>query len=232
MFVTEQAFDAQLRHLRDSGWTPVDLDGYLAWLQGRRVARKSFLLTMDDAYVSTLEVAAPLLKAYDVPAVCYVPAGRIGGFSDWMDDMSHEPLLDWDGLRALADFGIEVGSHSWDHAPMLGMDAAALRRHTVEAAEALADVTGTRPRSFAYPWGIHDSAAIHAVQKAGYANAFAVKAGQGGRFAGNRVDVNATDTERTFQLKTTPWWPRLVEVADRAPALRRAARRLLGHAAS
>lgn len=235
LFVRPDAFEAQLQHLTRTGWTPLDLDGWLGWLDGRPTPRRSFLLTIDDGYVSTLDHAAPILARYGVPAVLFVPPARLGAGSGWMSQMPAEPLLAGDRLRELPAYGIEVGAHGLDHTLMQGLDGDALRLHTVGAADALADLTGLRPRSFAYPEGVHDDDAVAAVRAAGYATALSVSGrsvggGKDRRYAVRRYDVNATDTERTFRLKATPWWPAATFAAERTPKLRAAVHGLLGSA--
>jgi len=226
LFVGEHMLDAHLRKMRERGWTALDLDG---WLSGRGGPR-SYLVTIDDGYPSVLDLAAPVFARHAVPAVLFVPPGRLGGTSSWMPLMPDEPLMSGDRLRELPAYGIEVGAHGYDHTLMQGLGADALRLHTVGAADALADLTGVRPRSFAYPEGVHDATAVRAVRDAGYRAAFAVKDGDGSRFAAQRTDVNGTDTERTVGLKSTAWWPVAERLASRTPALRAAAHRLVASA--
>lgn len=226
LFVPEDTLRWQLGRIAARG--PVGLDALLGPAPGRR--RRGLLVTIDDGYESTLDVAAPLLADAGVPAVLFLPPGRLGATSSWMDEMPGERLLAADRVRELAAYGIEVGAHGYDHTDMAGMDAAALHHHTHGAAEALADLTGRRPRAFAYPRGVHDAAARAAVREAGYAVAFSVYDARGGRWAVPRSDVNALDTERTFRLKCSRAYPVAKRALDRAPALRRAMHRGIGMA--
>lgn len=235
LFVSDRDLRSQLVLLKARGWCAVDLDGWLAHLGGRNVGRRCFLVTIDDGYVSTLDVAAPILRDLGVPAVLFVPPAHLGATSSWMPAMPNEPLIRPDGLRDLAEFGIEVGSHGHDHARMVGLSRSDLLRNTTHAAECLADLVGYRPRAFAYPEGAHDRAAVSAVRAAGYATAFSIRGvnvdgGRDRRFAAPRVDVNATDTARTFRMKVSPWWPAAAEVGGLTPRLRARAHRLLGSA--
>jgi peptidoglycan/xylan/chitin deacetylase (PgdA/CDA1 family) len=225
LFVPEEALDWQLPAIAADG--PLDLDRWLT-AAGRRGS--GVLVTIDDGYESTLDTAAPRLARAGIPAVLFVPPGLLGATSAWMPEMPHERLLAPDRLRELADYGIEVGAHGFDHTDMVGLTPAELVRHTTDAATALADLTGVRPRAFAYPRGLHDDAARAAVRDAGYVVAFAVYEGAGDRWAVRRADINALDTRRTFALKRRPWYPHAKNLADRAPALRRGLHRVVGMA--
>lgn len=222
LFVPPDVFAAQLRTLRRAGWTPLDLDGYLA----RPSTDRSFLVTFDDGYVSVAEHAAPILVELSVPAVCFVCPGRWGGRSDWSPGRP-EPLLDAGGVRGLPASGIEIGAHGWDHTAMPRMSPAALREHTLDTAQAITALTGARPRAFAYPYGAHDPAARLAVAEAGYTVGFATYDGAG-PMAVPRVDVNSLDTTRAFRMKTWRMYPAARRAMGRAPALRATAHRVVG----
>jgi peptidoglycan/xylan/chitin deacetylase (PgdA/CDA1 family) len=224
LFVPEDALGWQLPAIAADG--PLDLDD---WLSSSR-RRGGVLVTIDDGYESTLDVAAPRLARAGVPAVLFVPPGLLGRTSVWMPEMPGERLLAPDRLRELPDYGIEVGAHGFDHTDMVGMSPTELARHTTDASTALADLTGRRPRAFAYPRGLHDAAARTAVRGAGFAVAFAVYQGADDRWAVRRADINALDTPRSFALKKRPWYPLAKTLADRAPAVRRGLHRVVGMA--
>ena len=200
LHVPATALAAQLELLRRCRWTPLDLDGYLAALDGGRVPRRSYLVTVDDALRSVLDHGAPVLRQAGVPSVLFVPAGLVGGTTTWLPRSPGVPLLDADGLRAVQDLGVEVGVHGWDHARMAGMDDAQLRRSTVEAREALADLTGRAPRAFAYPYGDLDERAVAAVARAGFDVGFSVYR-DAGRHALSRTDVKPADSLTALRVK-------------------------------
>ena len=63
-----------------------------------------------------LEVALPILKRFDAPAVMFVPTDYIGRRNTF--DAGVEPdeaICDWEDLRALADQGVSIQSHASSH---------------------------------------------------------------------------------------------------------------------
>ncbi len=222
--VTASALAAQLGHLRERGWQTLDLDGYLAALDGRPRQRRACLITIDDALLSVLEHGAPVLHAAGAPSVLFAPPALLGATTRWLPEQPDEPLLTAAQLRELATLGMEVGVHGWDHETMLGMTDDALRRNTVAAAEAVADATGRRPKAFAYPYGDLDDRAVEAVRRAGFAVGFSVYADQG-RWALSRTDIKPADSLTAFRIKLTagPHY----RVVWRAAGLVKPARRLL-----
>jgi peptidoglycan/xylan/chitin deacetylase (PgdA/CDA1 family) len=225
LFVTATDLRAQLEQLLTVGWTPLDLDGFLAAYGGQRPARGTFLLTIDDGFVSTADIAAPILRELNVPAVLFMPAGLIGQTARWLPHPSGEPLMDADTLRELSSQGVEIGGHGWDHTSMTGMDEAQLRRQVVDVRQRLADAVGVVPRAFAYPYGAFDTAARRAVEAA-YDIGFSVSA-DAGASAVSRVDVNSTDTLATMQLKELPGYRALWRMSGHVAPVRRAIRNAL-----
>ena len=206
LFVTAENFRTHLGSLLDSGWRPVDLDSYLAWWAGDvRLPRKSFLLTIDDAHRSVVDLAAPILSSSGVPSVLFVPSGLIGGVVRWSDDYARERIATADELRRLPATGMELGVHGFDHTRMVALSPSELRLHTVDARLELERVTGARARAFAYPYGTHDSMTRRGVAEAGYAVSFAV-ARERGSFARWRVCVDGNDSQASFRFKLTPMY--------------------------
>ena len=226
LFVTGKAFADQLDHLHHRGWDALDLSEFLRRRANPKLGSPSFLITIDDGFVSVLDIAAPILRARNVPAILFVPAAMVGGRTSWMTDMPDEQLLDADGLRALGEYGIEVGVHGFDHADMVGMTETMLRRQTVDARATIADITGVSPRSFAYPSGAYDQLALRAVADAGFEVAFSTVRGSGGH-AIPRIEVHSRDSLRLIDLKLLPGYRRVWRMGERVKPARAYARRLL-----
>jgi peptidoglycan/xylan/chitin deacetylase (PgdA/CDA1 family) len=217
----EHQLDRICRYLR-----PLTLDEFLQGLGRRRWPGRSVLVTIDDGYESTLEIAAPMLSSRGIPAVVFICAGLLGGTSRWMDEMPGEPLLDAEGVRALADYGIEVGSHGLDHTLLPGLPEDELRAQVWGSAEMLADVTGYRPRVFAYPEGKIDEAAVRAARDAGYEAAFSVTE-QAGRFGITRRGVTALDSMTMFTARLLPGFEKVERLSVGSPKVRRLAAKAL-----
>lgn len=224
LFVDVTAFEQQLAYLTDR-YEPIGLDRYLdagaAGSSGREV-----LVTIDDAHRSVVELAAERLAAHGVPAVVFVPAGLVGRTAAWLPGYEDESIADERQLRSLADVGIELGVHGWDHSTLRGRSRTELERQTIDAGAVVERIAGYRPRAFAYPYGLSDGPARDAVQAAGFEVAFST-VDDHGRFGVPRPGVNGSDTLRSFRLKLVPGYRRLWRLGDRLPIARRTVRRLV-----
>lgn len=223
LFIDRPMFVAQLEHLRQAGWKALNLDEYVAALNGEPTPRRSFLVTIDDGHESVGRIAAPLLAERGIPSVLFVCPGLLGDRAQWTAPYREERLSAADDLRALPGLGMELGVHSWNHTRMVDLDASALEQHVRRSREALEAATGVTARAFAYPYGTHDLASRSAVAEAGYDVAFAV-AREHGRYAADRIFVQSTDSLWAFRCKLSAGYRLVSRVGGRAWKLRHGVR--------
>ncbi len=168
--------------LLDEQITALERRGYRATTFTRAVteppSRRTLAITFDDAYRSTLDLAAPVLARHGVPGTVFAPTDWVGreepmswpGIEEWGDGPHRDELLclTWDGLGELAELGWEVGSHTRSH-PRLPqvVDDAELERELAGSRELLLERLG-RCDSIAYPYGDHDDRVVRGAGAAGY----------------------------------------------------------------
>lgn len=130
-------------------------------------------LTFDDGYADLIEHVPPVLARHGFGATVFVVSGRLGGVNDW-DHGTPWPLVDADGVRRLADAGLEIGAHGRNHVALAGATPEVLREETSGCRRDLEALLDVPVRGFAYPYGSMDAAARAAVREAGYTYACAV----------------------------------------------------------
>ncbi|MDX6274739.1 MAG: hypothetical protein QOJ92_1949 [Frankiales bacterium] len=223
LHVDVAAFEDQLLRLRAAGWKALDLDGYLGWRPGDQ---PGFLVTIDDGFQSAVDLALPVLARLGVPSLMMLPAGLLGSTTTWLEEQPDAPILAADVVPDLAAARMEVGGHGWDHQDMRTLSAADLVQHTTGVAEQLRELTGGgAPRSFAYPFGWHDTAARAQVRAAGYTIGFSVY-DDADAYAISRCDVKPDDTWATLRWKLVPGYRRLWRAAGAVKPLRSGLRRM------
>jgi peptidoglycan/xylan/chitin deacetylase (PgdA/CDA1 family) len=194
-------------------------------VDGRAVA-----VTFDDAYLSVLERAKPILDAAGFPGTVFVPTDypdrperpmAWDGIDQWLGG-PHEPDLrpmSWGQVGQLADAGWEIGSHTRSHPRLTRLPDDALARELRESRATLEERLGRPCTTLAYPYGDHDARVVAAAGAAGYAAAGTLP----GRLprpeplAWPRVGIYHADDERRFRLKVSagmrllrrlPVWPK------------------------
>jgi GT2 family glycosyltransferase/peptidoglycan/xylan/chitin deacetylase (PgdA/CDA1 family) len=213
--VAPDAFARQLDELRARGHAFVGLDALLAMLDGQPdLPERAVLVTFDDAYADLGSAAAPILHARGIPAVAFAVAGAVGTDNEWDRHLGagRLELLGWEGLAAVREQGVEIGSHAVAHRILRGLDAEELRREAGDSADRFEAEGLPRPRAFAYPYGEWDETAAGVLRDAGYAVAFTVTPGVvrpgADPHALPRVEVLASDTGWRLWLKLrAAGWP-------------------------
>ncbi|MCF6526106.1 polysaccharide deacetylase family protein [Streptomyces sp. JJ36] len=199
--VSPGRLDRQLRWLRARGLRGAGI-GEL--LRERAAGRGTGLvgLSFDDGYQDFLDAAVPVLHRHGCTATVFVLPGRLGGRNDWDPLGPRKPLLTAEGVLAVAGAGMEIGCHGLLHRDLTTADGPALEEETRHARTLLAQITGTPPDGFCYPYGAVDARAADAVRRAGYRWACAIDPGPvTGPYALPRVHVGERDTAWRLHLK-------------------------------
>lgn len=171
--VPAPVFEAQMRWLAERGLlvSLADVEDFVA---GRKPLRAdAVLVTIDDGSRSLSTVALPILRAHGVPAVAFVTAGLVGNEAAAAGEP--EPYLDWEQLGRVAQAGIAIGSHAYDHVSMGRLSPGQAEEQACRSRELLEARLGLPVRSFAYPFGTRsdfDAATDAVVAAAGYTTAF------------------------------------------------------------
>ena len=103
--------------------------------------------TFDDAPTTAATVGAPVLEDLGVRGTFYLNGGMLGGVNDI------QPLMEAAHVRELARHGHEIGCHTFTHADVRAQDWSTLSADLDRNADRLAELSGVRPKNFAYPYG-------------------------------------------------------------------------------
>lgn len=201
---------------------------------GRRLSRPHVFLTFDDGYVDNHATASPLLAEYGFRAMVFVLPPYVdsaGGF-DWPElaerRRAHPDIMrsmSWPMVEALAEGGIEIGSHGCRHPHLPDLDDERLREELWSSRERIRARLG-RCDVLAYPFGEWDERVAAAAAAAGYSYAFSLPAKgerEGTALAIPRINIDQRDRGVRFAVKLSPLGRRAY--LSRSAALLRTVRR-------
>jgi peptidoglycan/xylan/chitin deacetylase (PgdA/CDA1 family) len=135
-------------------------------------------ITFDDAFISVLENAIPILKKYGLTAGIFVPAGNMGQSPRW--EMSencidkNETVMSQSQIAKLSDDGFEILSHTMSHPILTQIDENRLRHELLESKKKLAEIIQCEVSGISYPNGVYDATVCNAARRAGYRFAFTI----------------------------------------------------------
>ena len=148
----------------------------------------------DDAFRSAATVF-PALRQLDVAIqifVCarYAAEGAPLAIPELAgDDRGELATMTWDELRAHAETGVEIGSHTLTHAHLTRLTDEELAHEVRDSKLEIEAELGGPCAELAYPYGEHDARVRAAAKRAGYERAYALRDGGSDPYALPRVDL-------------------------------------------
>ena len=202
--VSMQQFCNQLDFLVTEGYDTPTMSELVAE-PGRVWTKRTAVITFDDGYVDNL-AACEALQKRGMRATWFVVSGSVGQPPKWPEDgRPSGRLLNADELRNMQAEGMEIGSHTVNHARLTELDDAQLMHELSASKTLLEDILGSPVNSFAYPYGSWDQRCAEAVRQAGYTAACTTRTGWALRdrsaFQLRRLTVFNTDTPGSFARK-------------------------------
>ena len=159
MTVSPDQFDRQVRWLAERRYTGIRPCDWLAWCrEGKPLPQRPILLTFDGAYADLADFALPVLHRHGFGAGVFVLTGQIEGHNGQVRKPAGiPPLMNAAQIQHWAAQGIEFGSYSRTHPDLTALGDDQLAEEVDGSQNDLARILGSRPASFAYPYGRHDS---------------------------------------------------------------------------
>jgi len=157
--VSPADFSTQMDWLARNGFHTVDFNDVRAYFGGGQpLPSKPVVITLDDGYADLYTAAFPILSAHDFKAVAYIVSGFVGQpryvTADQVVQMDHN--------------GIEIASHTVDHADLARSSAGSVWRQLTDSKRSLEQLLGHPVLDFAYPSGKFNAQVVAAVRQAGY----------------------------------------------------------------
>ncbi|MFZ0451016.1 MAG: polysaccharide deacetylase family protein [Desulfatiglandaceae bacterium] len=177
MTVTRKAFETQLKFLHDHGYHVITLDQLHDFMDFKaQIPEKSVVITIDDGWRSTYDIAYPLLKRYGYPATLFVYTNLITGNST---------TLSWGQIREMYANGIDMQCHTKTHRSLAWKEGQesfkhyfeAIQTELIESAKILKRELNKDVKYLAYPYGDTNHLVVEVARKLGYRAAFTVKRG-------------------------------------------------------
>lgn len=194
-------FESHLQYLNQEGYKVVSVEDLVSLLKNGGNLDKVVALSFDDGYRNNHTDALPLLKKYDAKASFYIVHRDIGKTIY----MGKDRLLD------LLDSGMEIGSHTINHAPLALIDPKYLPWEVGSAKKFIErDLEGYELKGIAYPNGGYNEKVLAAVKEYNFSYGLTGKVG--------------ANTHQTFQK--TPYELYRISIVDDGNGLEGFKRRL------
>jgi len=170
--VTPAEFRLHMEALADWGARTETVGAYVSDRRdGRPVPPRTVIITIDDGYEDSANVALPVLAALAMTATVFITTGFIG------TRVRGSRMVSWPQLRELHEAGIEIGAHGHTHVALDIVGAQQARSEIISSRHILEDGLAVPVESFAYPHGYYTRRLAGEVAGAGYRSASAARNG-------------------------------------------------------
>ncbi|MFA6075678.1 MAG: polysaccharide deacetylase family protein [Negativicutes bacterium] len=210
-FPTEMSPEKLEQHIKlllEHGYQFISINQYEGWLQNlNAVPKKSVLMTFDDGFANHITNAVPLLKKYNIPAINFIAAEKMGGQYAWdgVPAALYEPLMNEQQIRDWLAAGYAIGSHTLTHEHLNRMTRAEKTREIKDSKSVLEKQFNCPIDWLCYPFGDFDHECIEIAKACGYFGAFAcyqhTNPWKTERYAIRRVLVYPSWSDKKFLYK-------------------------------
>lgn len=189
MTVTASAFEAQMKFLKDNGYKVITMDQLFDFLDFKvQIPRKSVVITIDDGWRSTYDIAYPILRKYGYPATLFVYTDLITGA---------KKTLNWDLVTEMSKNGIDIQCHTRTHRNLALIREKesfkdyydSVDRELTESSRIINEKLNKEVKYLAYPYGATNRLVVSLLRKYGFRGAFTIKRG-GNPFFINNYTLN------------------------------------------
>ena len=163
LVIPPEKFAAQLDGMAAAGYTPISPAQYATHLQtGQGLPAKPVILTLDDGKDNQVSQAFPALAKRGMTGTFFIMTVVLGN-AGWMRR---------DYVKKLADGGMTIGSHTWDHHMVTKYSGSDYATQLEKPRALLSELSGQDVVDFAYPYGAWNPAILPHLTKAGYTSAY------------------------------------------------------------
>lgn len=180
-------------------------------------------ITFDDGLSSILTNALPELIKRKIPTTVFIPAAKIGSYPDWeqknQEIYYEDKILDLQEIKEISAQGIEIGSHTLNHADLRNVDLNVAKDELHLSKSILEEVIGKEVVSFSFPYGSYDDELIKLAFDYGYKFVYTTQpqviALPANKKVIGRIGVDPNDYVIEFKLKAAgaySWLPQAIRL--------------------
>ncbi|MDY2636860.1 MAG: polysaccharide deacetylase family protein [Phascolarctobacterium sp.] len=159
LIMRPELFEEHLRYLKEQGYIIVSVEQLAHRLEKGESVDKYVALSFDDGYKNNHSVALPIMQKYDAKGSFFVINKEMG-------DKEHMNEAE---IKEMLAAGMELGSHTYSHAPLAKIDTKYLVWELDTSRYWLKKkFDGYIVRTLAYPNGSYNKTVIEAAKKYGF----------------------------------------------------------------
>lgn len=173
--ITSEEFRRQMAYLNATGYKTISLPDFLGYLCSDTVPRgKMVVLTFDDGFKNNYTEAFPILREYGFTATIFLATDYIDRVCSWEkhDSIPRLPLLSWDEIKEMSDYGIDFESHTCSHPYLSRLTREEMRKELLGSKKVIETQLNKPVTFFCHPYGDSSRETQEAARECGYVGVF------------------------------------------------------------
>ncbi len=176
MTVSAKNFRAQLKYLQENHYHVLSMSQFIEFLNFGQIPKKSVLITIDDGWKSSYDIAYPILKEFGYAATLFVPTHFI--------KRHNKRAITWAQINEMVtDKTIDIQCHTKTHRNLtkpakhesINQYLLNIDKELLNSTKTIQQKIGKQPVALAYPFGKTNPLIMALVKKHGYQAAFTVR---------------------------------------------------------
>lgn len=174
--VSAKDFRKQLRYLKYNGYNVITMDQLFEFISFGQVPKKSVLISIDDGWVSSYEIAYPILREFGFNATLFISSQYI--------EFGSKKAVNWAQIKEMtSDNTVDIQCHGKTHRDLSTRNRNesfakyihAIDRDISNSKKTISKRIGIKVTALAYPFGRTNPLVMEMVKKQAYKMAFTVK---------------------------------------------------------
>jgi len=155
--IARDEFERHIRYLSENRFICLRFDDFLNghWNEQNK---KYIIISFDDGNFSDYSCAFPILKRYSMTATFFVTVNRIGA----------DHYLEWQHIKEMAEGGMSIQSHSFNHVFLSDLDSKKLHTELYESKKILEQNLLRSIDFIALPGGFNSQKVLRSAEDVGY----------------------------------------------------------------
>ena len=161
-------FEKQIKYLKDKNYRSIEFK------EINPNKKNQVIVTFDDGYKDIILDVLPILKKYNIKAICFIVTNYIGKYNIWDSNKTNykkKELLNNSDIFEWINNGMLIGSHTHNHYDLTKLNFDELEKEILTSKNILEDKFSTPISDFCYPFGKINSNAYFQVKNF-YKNAY------------------------------------------------------------
>lgn len=194
--ISPELFTRQMAYLHSHDYHPVSLDQLYAYVtRDEALPVRPLVLTFDDGYRDTYDIALPILKKYGFKSVMFLPGHQVGSRFSTAE------------LQDMKQAGMEICAHGFSHRPLNKMSRTGQQEEIARVKNILDQKLHQDTRFFCYPDGKYNRTTLSLLREDGYRMAFTMTPGWvhygDNPYALHRIWIGNSIDEKAFADRLT-----------------------------